>query len=240
MPSPVRIFDSPALLATAAAARLAAIGREAIACRGRFLLALAGGRTPVETYRQLAAPPFGPPLDWSRTHVYFTDERAVPADHPDSNFGMASHVLLDRVPIPLQNFHRIRTELAPDMAATLYDTLIGHLDSSTAFPVFDLILLGLGEDGHIASLFPAGPELTESARRVVGTRHPDGTARISMTLPQLEAARARLLLVSGAGKAAVVARMQAGDDLPVNRVHPVELFLDRDAASRLPPDGLAP
>ena len=233
MPAEPLIFASPALLAAAAADHIVAHGRDAIARRGRFLLALAGGRTPVETYRRLAEPDAQAVLDWSCVHVYFTDERAVPPGHPDSNFGMACDALLNHVPILPEHLCRIPAELGPEAAARRYDLLLGWLDPAAAFPAFDLVLLGLGEDGHVASLFPASPALAESACRAVATRHPDGSARISMTLPLLQAARARLLLVSGAGKAGIVARLQHGDDLPAARLQPLQLLLDRDAARLL-------
>jgi 6-phosphogluconolactonase len=147
----VWIGDDAAALAHEGAKRIADIARRSIAARGRFLMALAGGTTPRRLYRSLAVDEIG--IDWSRVEIYFSDERLVPWDSPDSNYAMARDTLLERVPIPKDQIHAVQTELPPDEAANRYEeTLRRTLDR--AEPRLDLALLGMGPDGHTASIFP--------------------------------------------------------------------------------------
>lgn len=147
----VWIGDDAAALAHEGARRIADIARRSIAARGRFLMALAGGTTPRRLYRSLAVDEIS--IDWSRVEIYFSDERLVPLDSPDSNYAMARETLLERVPIPREQIHPVSTQLSPDEAATRYEeTLRTTLDR--AEPRLDLALLGMGPDGHTASIFP--------------------------------------------------------------------------------------
>jgi 6-phosphogluconolactonase len=176
--------------------------------RGRFCVALSGGNTPRAIYSLLASE--HKELPWDRIHIFFGDERHVPPDHPDSNFRMASESLLSKVPIPEKNVHRIRAELAADVAATEYEQeLVNffHLGDHD-WPRFDLIDLGIGEDGHTASLFPGSNALTETSRRVVANWvEKFKTFRITFTFPVLNHAAEIVFLVSGADKAQVLSEV---------------------------------
>ena len=212
-----------------------------MAARGAFTLALPGGTTPGALYALLADPAaaLAARMPWERTQVFFGDERHVPPGHPDSNYGMAREALLARVPVPAENVHRIRGEL-PDAAgaAAAYERELRAVLGPV--PVLDLMLLGLGEDGHTASLFPGSPALEERERWVVAAWVERlGAWRITLTLPVLERAREVVFLVCGAGKAAALRRALRGtaEDKPVPaaRVRPRDgrtLWLaDRAAAA---------
>ncbi len=243
-----------AALASAAATEFARRAAEAIGRSGRFAVALSGGHTPRRAYELLAEPrgPAGDRLPWDRVHVFWGDERCVPPDHPDSNFRMAREALLDRVPIPPANLHRIRGEAAsPDDAASGYEDDLRAFFSiaADAPPVFDLVFLGLGGDGHTASLFPGGPALAEARRLAVAAGGPPpATHRVTLTLPVLNSARAVVFLVSGGDKVSVLARILACSDpdptLPASLVRPRDgelLWLaDRAAADPVGSSPAAP
>ena len=176
--------------------------------RGRFSVALSGGNTPRAVYSLLASE--HQQLPWDRIHIFFGDERHVPPDHPDSNFRMASESLLSKVPIPENNIHRIRAELEADAAAKEYEQELRdffHL-ADHDWPRFDLIFLGIGEDGHTASLFPGSKALTEASRRVAANWvEKFQTFRITLTFPVLNHAAEVLFMVSGAGKAQILSEV---------------------------------
>jgi 6-phosphogluconolactonase len=231
--------DLARLAAEAVAERLAA----AVASRGRGSLCLAGGSTPRRTYELLAAPPLRDAVPWAAVHVLFGDERCVPPGDADSNYRLAREALLDRVPVPPQ-VHRIRGEEADaEGAATAYEAeLLGAVGVSPGHALaIDVVLLGMGPDGHVASLFPGDPALDEPhrlARAVVVTAKPP-PRRITLTLPALNAARAVIFLVSGAEKAAPVAAVLSGTGatLPAGRVagrEETRWILDEAAAGRAP------
>ena len=234
-----------------AAAEVARRARGAIAARGRFVLVLAGGATPRELHAQLAAPggPFAAAIDWSRLHVLFGDERCVPPDHPDSIFRMARETLLARVPIPAGLVHRLHGEDPdPARAAAAHEGELRALFAGGP-PWLDLVLLGVGADGHVASLFPGAPALDEPTRWVLPTAPPAGgprpaVRRLTLTLPLLRAARAVLLLATGADKAGPArAALGGSGSLPVQRIQPssgdLTVVLDAAAARDLRPDGPA-
>jgi 6-phosphogluconolactonase len=167
----VRIYPDPAGLTRAAAAEFLRLAVEAIQAGGRFTVALAGGSTPRDAYALLAEDPsLRSQVPWDRTHCFWGDERPVPPDHADSNFRMAGEAMLSKVPIPPENVHRIRGE-CPDaaLAAEEYERTLREFCrlAKGAFPRFDLVFLGLGRDGHTASLFPGAPALRERRRLVV-------------------------------------------------------------------------
>ena len=206
----VLVHADPGAAARVAARRFIELGRSAIAERDRFCAALAGGSTPMKMYALLAATRL-PTLDWQRVHVFFSDERCVPADHPHSNCAMVRRALLDRVALPAAHVHRIECEAMPGtLAAERYEAELRAFFGSGPPPHvagFDLILLGVGADGHTASLFPGAPALAERQRWVAHTRAPPGVVapeRISLTLPALNAARRIIFLVTGATKAGAV------------------------------------
>jgi len=203
----------------------------AAAAAERFLeiqprtVALSGGATPQRLYERLAARTF----PWMETDVFFCDERCVPPDHADSNYRMASEALLAKVPARV---HRMRGETCD---ARGYEEDLGGVFGS-ALPEFDLVLLGLGEDGHTASLFPGDPALEVTDRRVVRVSRPDHP-RMTLTLPVLSAARVALFLVAGAGKREALRRLLDHEDIPAARVDAREIVIvaDEAAAGPLPP-----
>jgi 6-phosphogluconolactonase len=236
----VEVFDDPAALAQAAARHIVECANAAIAARGACTLALSGGTTPQETFKRLAESS-ARALDWRRLQLYFSDERCVPPDHPDSNYASAKRRLLDRVAIPSANVHRIAGERDPLQAAADYETEIAQVAR------FDLILLGLGLDGHTASLFPEVLSSTvldpkNRERKVlpvhVASRH---SWRITLTPRVINDAREVLLLAYGSDKAAVVKDVLEGERrptvLPAQLIDPtrgtLRWFLDESAARLL-------
>ena len=186
----VRIVDGPAALALAAAEEWRTRSLAAVTACGRFAVALAGGSTPRALYALLAdaGAPYRETLPWARTHVFFGDERAVPPDHPESNYGMVRDALLARVPVPPGNVHRIRGEEEPEVAARGYeDELRSFFGRAIRF---DLVLLGLGVDGHTASLFPGSPALEEASRLVAAPYEPGDPEPRSVTSTRREPALA--------------------------------------------------
>ena len=188
-------------LAQAAALFIVELARERIQAHERFTIALSGGSTPRRLYQILASPEYAHRIAWDRWHVFWSDERCVPPDHTDSNYLMAREALLDRVPLPSHQVHRMRGEAVPQESAEEYEReLLQFFEPSE--PALDLILLGMGEDGHTASLFPGTDALREERRLVVANRVPHlNTHRITFTLPLINMARAVAFLVSGAPKA---------------------------------------
>ncbi|MBI3344637.1 MAG: 6-phosphogluconolactonase [Gammaproteobacteria bacterium] len=242
----IRISADLEALSTAAAKRWVALASEAIAARGEFHVALSGGATPRRLYERLAAAPFAREIDWLCVHIYFTDERCVPPDHQDSNFWMASEALLRHVLIPPEQIHRIGVTLATirQDAAAYAELLRKHLPKSVApgVPQFDLVLLGLGPDGHIASLFPAaGIAVTEREDRYAVAVYADRLKawRISLSLPVIAHAEHILMLAAGKEKTGIVRRALGAPEsppLPVQRLQPVhemEWYLDEAAAAQL-------
>jgi len=248
MQSSVTIFKNSDDLAAHAAEFISRSTQDAIRSRGRAMLALAGGTTPQPTYRLLARPDSRDPMDWTHTHLFFADERFVPMDDPSSNFAMVQRTLMtpgsvapDHVfPIPTQR--ATATDAAQAYAATLAEAF--GIGDKPAPPRFDLVLLGLGEDGHTASLFPGAASLSVTDRWVVAS--PPGTLpphveRITLTLPVLNAARKILFLVSGESKAGVLRDVIEGncerEQRPAAGVRPTDgtltWFVDEAAASQL-------
>jgi 6-phosphogluconolactonase len=214
------------------------------AAAGRFAVALSGGSTPRALYALLASAEFQPQIPWPRVHFFWGDERAVPPDHPDSNYRMAFEALLSKAPVPAENIHRIESELAPEEAAARYEKSLRDFFAleDSAWPVFDLILLGLGDDGHTASLFPGSAALAETRRLVVAVYVEKlKTHRITLTLPVLNRAANIFFLVAGSSKAAIVAdvlqKKTGPATLPAQRIDPpggrLVWFIDAAASSAL-------
>jgi 6-phosphogluconolactonase len=206
---------------------------------GPFTLNLSGGSTPKVLYSLLATEVYRRKFDWTRVHIFFGDERFVPQDHPDSNYRMARETLLSHVPIPEGNVHPVDTAAAtPEEAARAYESdLKRHYGKETldlARPLFSLTLLGLGEDGHTASLFPGTAALDERQKWVTAVIGAKPEPRITMTYPALASSQCVVFLVAGAGKTAMLTRLLARDPaLPASHVEPVGslyVFCD-DAAS---------
>ena len=209
--------------------------------RGRFTIALSGGSTPRGLYQLLASPAYSGRMDWGRWHIFWSDERCFPPDHPDSNYRMAKEALLDYVSVPASHIHRMPGEKHPQSAAEEYESLVREMFQSSV-PSFDLVLLGIGEDGHTASLFPGTAALTTRDRLVVDNWVPMLHAhRITFTLPLINAARVVTFLDTSKSKAEVLQRVlepAEGDSLlPAAMVQPaagaVHWFLTNNAAGKL-------
>jgi 6-phosphogluconolactonase len=222
------VVPTPTELARPAAEWLELEMTRAIAGRGACALCLAGGRTPEPVYRELAS---ASSIDWTRVDVFFGDERAVPPDHPDSNYLMVNRVLLSRVPVPAGQVHRMEAERSDrEAAAREYERSLP--------PRLDILVLGMGQDGHTASLFPGSAALDERQRLVVpviGAKPP--AERMTITPPVIEAARRVAVIATGGDKAAMVARAIEGPlapkDVPVQLARRGTWLLDQAAAGRL-------
>jgi len=223
----------------------AAAERIADAVRAGGHIALSGGSTPRAAHERAAA--VGE-LDWSGTHLWFGDERAVPPENEHSNYRMTRESLLDRIEGTAPEVHRVPTELGYREAAAAYEKELGEVFGTGEAPALDLVLLGIGPDAHTASLFPGAPQLRERERWAVGVETPGMApllSRVTLTLPVLNAAREVVFLISGDDKAAAVARAfgdhPAGPEAPASLVDPLDgsltVLLDGAAASRLEDDG---
>lgn len=220
---------------------------KAVAQKGVFTIALSGGSTPETLYALLATPALARDMPWDHVQVFWGDERHVGPDDPESNYRMAREALLDRVPIPAANIHRIPAELpnAETVAAAYEDELRRSFSLEAGeWPRFDLLLLGLGDDGHTASLFPHSPALQETRRLVVANPVPKlGTTRITLTLPVINNAERIWFLIVGGKKAAALHAVLEGptdpDTFPAQLINPADgellLLLDTTAAAHLSP-----
>jgi len=234
----VQTFENADALARNVAEWLCALAQES---DRDFAICLSGGSTPRRLYERLAGPAIASRFPWPRVHWFWGDERFVPHDDPDSNYRMARDALLSRVPIPSDNIHPIPTEgLSPERAAATYEaTLKGFYGTDLLAPdrpLFDVTLLGIGENGHTASLFPGQPALQETRRWAVAVAGASPEPRITLTYPALNSSRDVAFLATGAGKRDVVARARAGDRaIPAAMVRPIgrlHWFTDRAAAPR--------
>jgi 6-phosphogluconolactonase len=232
-------------LAERSAEHIAGAAVEAVAQRGTFTLCMSGGDTPAATYSRLGNELAGE-IPWSDVHVFWGDERCIPLERPDNHFTMATELMLSRVPIPPENIHRARGEARdPAAAAAEYEQALRRFFNPAAgrLPEFDLVLLGMGEDGHVASLFPGSAGWRERERWVIDhhvVKRGERVRRLTLTMPVITAAREVMILVSGEHKAnALAATLQGAADLPARQVNSeaavVRWFLDRDAASGLEP-----
>jgi len=216
MRADLAVLPSAAALADAAAGRFVATAGEAIASRGQFIVALSGGSTPRDTYLRLGTGALVSQVMWSRVQVLWGDERCVPPHDVESNYRMARETLLDRVPVPAENVHRIHGEDDPATAAGVYETTLRALLRTPAGVRIDLVLLGLGEDGHTASLFPGSAAVHEQTRWVMAARAAAASMwRITLTPAVINAAVEVLFLVSGAAKAGILRRVLEGPRLPL-------------------------
>jgi 6-phosphogluconolactonase len=208
----LRVYNDARELSEAAARMFVEEARRRIDESGRFAVALAGGSTPKVTYEILAREYGGPEdLDWSKVHAFFGDERSVPPDHEDSNYRMAREALLSHVPVG--SVHRMRGEMEAREAAALYEKELEAFFGGP--PVLDLVLLGIGEDGHTASLFPDTPALDARDRWAVENPVEKlNTTRLTLTVPAVDAARKVAFLVAGEGKAEALEEILEGDANP--------------------------
>jgi 6-phosphogluconolactonase len=227
-------------LSVAAAGLLAMRARACVQQKGRFTVALSGGSTPQGMYKVLAQEPFLSEAPWPRVHVWWVDERCVAPNNPWSNYGAAKRHLLDRVPVPPDQIHPMPAEMGPEQGARHYqDAMMRHFGLEAGeFPAFDLILLGMGTDGHTASLFPEQEGLKEEKRLVMAVTGGDPDVdRLTLTLPVINQARHVVFLVAGKEKAGVVKAVLGPEktSIPAQGVQPekgrLTWILDRDAAS---------
>jgi len=240
--SEIRIANNPAELFKAAADEFASLAAQAVHRKGSFCVALSGGSTPKGLYALLASK-YAPAIPWRQTSVFFGDERFVLPEHPDSNFRMANETLLSRVPLLPENVFRVHTEEASAEAAALqYESVVKNYFALRPgeFPRFDLILLGLGPDGHTASLFPGTAALEEKHRLVVANWVEKLKAqRITFTYPLINHAACVMFLVSGKEKAQILHEVleDSNTELPAQRVRPVSgrllWLIDQPAAGLL-------
>ena len=240
-----RVFPNATGLSRAAADEFARLAEAAVAARGQFAVALAGGATPRGAYGLMADDHASGArhLPWPAIHIFFGDERCVPPDHPESNYLAARQTLLSRVPVPSGNIHRIQAELGAEAAADLYEQELRRFFHAQPGqpPRFDLILLGMGADGHTASLFPGSEALQENIRLVRANRALQlGMDRITFTFPLLNAAAEVVFLVSGKDKAQrlreVLGGRTGGPVYPAQQVQPSQgrlLWLVDEAAASL-------
>jgi len=245
-PPEIRIAHDSHTWAAAAAELVHTIGQEAVRANGRFLIALSGGTTPETLYRALNSPAFAGRFDWSQATFFFSDERGVPPDDPRSNYALASRALFTPLNITPSQIYRMAGEARdPQAAAYAYEEQLRRATNTSAsnLPTLDLVLLGLGEDGHTASLFPGSPVLRDNRSLVAVSQSPkDPPKRLTMTLGVINRASVILFLVAGSGKAEVVRaildpKTEAERQLPASLVAPKKgrliWFLDRAAAAEL-------
>lgn len=244
------VYRDAGELARHAARHLVEQAASAVEKRGRARLALSGGSTPKRTFELLADPAaeFRQRMPWEKLEIYWVDERCVPPDDKDSNYRMTREALLDQVPIPAAQVFRMEGELDPEEAAARYESQIrGQFRLEGAeLPRFDVVALGMGDDGHTASLFPHTEALDELGRIAVANHVPQKqTWRLTLTWPVLNQARDLFFLIQGEDKAAVLERVFCGDyrpeELPAQLIRPAGrellLLLDEAAAKRLPAPG---
>lgn len=242
----VHVYPTRRAAARALATQFTTLAETAISARSRFVVALSGGSSPLDAYRLLATDEFAPLVGWSQVYVFWGDERCVPLNHPDNNGHAAREALLDHVPLPVSNMFRIQTHLPPEQAAQEYENTMRDFffkRVGVRMPRFDLVILGMGSDGHTASLFPGTAAMGEKERWVVANYAPKLESwRVTLTFPAINAASNIVFYAVGADKADTLKRaltppQQAADLLPVHLVRPangqVQWIVDSAAASRL-------
>ena len=243
-----QVSEDSTALSHAAARQFVKGARAAVEARGTARLAISGGSTPKATFKLLADPaqPYRAQMPWERLEIYWVDERCVPPDHPDSNYRMTKENLLDHVPIPASQVHRMRGELPPEEAAAKYESELRNsfrLEGAQS-PVFDLLALGMGDDGHTASLFPHTGAIHEMMRLAVANHVPqqEHSWRITLTWPVIIEAREIFFLIGGKAKAEPLHKVLQGpydpETFPSQLIQPrsgkLLMLLDRDAAALLP------
>lgn len=243
MNSEVRIFNDLEFISRAAAHLFVEQAAQAVSERNQFLVALNGGNTPTRLF-QLLASDYREKINWNRTHIFWGDERCVPPDDKESSYGQARNILLNKILIPASNAHRVNTDLGPEAASKDYASALRRFAQPPLdWPRFDLVLLGLGEDGHTASLFPGSPiEATEPTLAVTANYQDRPAKRVTMTPLVFNSARLIIFMATGENKAVTLARVLSDnyqpEQLPAQRISPKDgaliWLVDKDAASKLP------
>lgn len=220
MKADVRVYESLFRMSRAAADWIVHSVECTLDARGQYLIALSGGSTPLEVYQLLAEDPYTSDIDWTRIVFFWSDERCAPVESADSNYHQAMMTFIEQLPVPLGHIHRVLGERGAQEAALAYEeTLLRYADSGQSVPVFDLVLLGLGEDGHTASIFPGSPSAAFENKLAVGTQTMMGrtpSERVTMTPRLINSARAVVFLVSGEKKAEAVQATLKGLNDPLN------------------------
>jgi 6-phosphogluconolactonase len=241
-PGNLVILENPEDVAAAAAARFVDLAAERITARGRFSVALAGGSTPKRAYELLAHDDHRNRVAWSKVHIFFGDERCVPPEDAESNYRMASQAMVSRLPIPAQNIHRMAGEGDPATSARLYEDELQSFFEGASWPRLDLVFLGMGDDGHTASLFPGTIALKEERAWVVANWvEKFKTFRITLTAPAINHAAHIVFIVTGESKARRLADVMRGprdpERLPSQSIQPLdgslEWCVDKAAAAYL-------
>lgn len=252
MPAPVtvtyQVFPNAEAVALASAHLFADKVQQAVAARGIARIAISGGSTPQATFKLLAHPeqPFLATVPWDKLQLFWVDERCVPPDSPESNYGVCEDLLLSRVPVPQANVFPMEGELDPEEAASRYESTLRNVMKleGAESPAFDLVVLGMGPDGHTASLFPETEALNEMGRLVVANHVPQKeTWRITLTWPVINQGKEVAFEMEGTGKADILAEVLTGprdpERLPSQLIRPANgkllFLLDEDAAANLPP-----
>ena len=237
----IEVYPNISILSQAAADALVKLAKKAVNEQGRFSVALSGGSTPKPLYQALAATKRQGNLSWEKFHLFWGDERCVPPDDPDSNYHMTRESLLQHISIPQENVHRVPAEMDPRMAAFSYEETLREFFTGP-LPQFDLVLLGMGEDGHTASLFPHSAGLNEEHRWFIANYAPERkTWRLTLSINAINAARNIMVLVAGGSKAGMLSEVLEGKFTPFGK--PIQFiapsdgrmvwFLDQAAASKL-------
>jgi 6-phosphogluconolactonase len=237
----VRVFPDLETLSRGAAVFFSELSANVLAAQGKFTVALSGGATPRRFYSFLGENPFRRDISWKQVHFFWVDERCVSRDHPESNFKLFADTVFSHVDVPDKNIHRIKGEIGPDQAAQEYEQEIRTFFGASSWPIFDLVVLGAGEDGHTASLFPGGETLREYDRVAIPVHlEPPKLNRVTLTIPVLNHATQVLFLASGPAKSGVVREiLENGNQkqYPAGIVHPVRgsitWLVDRAAAGLL-------
>jgi len=238
----VQVLSDLEAISHRAASIFVKTGRDAIDGNRRFFVAISGGSTPRRLYVLLASEEYSHQIDWERVHFFWVDERCVPKDHEESNFKVSFDSVLSKVSMPVENIHRIMGEEDPEKAARDYENEIRESFGTGDWPVFDLIILGMGSDGHTASLFPGSKSLEERERLTVPVYlEKPKINRITLTLPVLNHASQILFLVSGRSKATVLSQVLGDgherDRYPAGLINPIHgdiiWLIDQEAADRL-------
>ena len=238
----VEVLPDLETLSHRAASIFVSTSRNSIATKKRFPVAISGGSTPRRLCTLLGSEAYGDQVDWQRVHFFWADERCVPKNDEASNFRTAFNTLLSKVALPDENIHRIKGEEAPDQAARDYEEEIRRFFKGSGWPGFDLVILGVGEDGHTASLFPDSKSLEETVRLAIPVYLEEpGKNRITLTLPVLNHANQILFLVAGFSKAGVLSEIFGGKErrklLPSGLINPLRgsmiWLIDQEAAGKL-------
>lgn len=235
----LRVFPDIEAVSHEAAGIFVNASERSIASKGLFTVAVSGGSTPKRLFTILGSMPYAEKIDWSCVHFFWVDERCVPADHPESNFKGAFDTLLSKVAIPKENIHRIKGEESPEVAALAYERDLKSFFGNVNLPAFDLISLGMGEDGHTASLFPGSDSLKESKRLAIPVYVEKLKSwRVTLTLPVLNNGHCVIFLISGKNKTGVLKEIleKDRDKYPAGLIKPCKesliWLLDEDAVGK--------